>query len=104
MGRLRMTLQTKLVLSVLAQSPQDWFYGLQVAQAVGLASGTVYPILGRLNEAGWVESAWEEIDESTEGRRKRCYHRITAEGEKEAKALLGSRARMTLGVSERGRG
>jgi hypothetical protein len=31
-------------------------------QATGLASGTLYPLLVRLERAGWVAARWEDID------------------------------------------
>ena len=33
--------------------------GSQIVQETGLSSGTLYPILIRLEEAGWLESRWE---------------------------------------------
>jgi hypothetical protein len=36
--------------------------GLEICAAAGLASGTVHPILARLERLGWLESRWEDID------------------------------------------
>jgi PadR family transcriptional regulator PadR len=76
----RMTLQTLAVLQVLANAPLEEHYGLEICQAAGLAGGTIYPILARLERAGWLTSAWEEIDESAEGRRRRRFYRLTPTG------------------------
>ena len=46
----------------------------------GLASGTLYPILVRLERAGWVEAQWEDIDPTVEGRPSRRYYRLTPLG------------------------
>jgi DNA-binding PadR family transcriptional regulator len=40
-------------------------HGFDVIAVTGLASGTVYPALRRLEEAGWLESRWEEIRGAT---------------------------------------
>src|SRR6201987_5296246 len=84
MGRgVRITLQTLQVLKVLLTDPLDEHYGLEISRESGLPTGSIYPILTRLEAAGWVTSAWENIDESRQGRRRR-YYRLTAEGAKSA--------------------
>jgi DNA-binding PadR family transcriptional regulator len=65
-------------------------YGLQLMQATGLPSGTLYPILVRLERAGWVESRWEQTDPSADGRPKRRYYRLTADGAVEARREVAS--------------
>lgn len=84
----KMTLQTLKVLHLLASEPDEPHYGLEISRAIGLASGTLYPILIRLEGAGWVESEWEDIDPHAEGRRPRRYYRITGEGQAEAREAL----------------
>ena len=82
----RLTLQTRLVLRVLvaADAPQ---YGLQLADSCGLRSGSIHPILARLESAGWVRSQWEEIDESEAKRRRRRFYVLTPQGIREAAAI-----------------
>jgi len=81
----RITLQTLQVLGILLTDPLDEHYGLEISRASGLPTGSIYPILTRLETAGWVTSAWENIDESEQGRRRRRrYYRLTAEGVKSA--------------------
>jgi DNA-binding PadR family transcriptional regulator len=41
-----------------------------------------------LEAAGWITSAWEEIDESKEGRRRRRYYRLTGLGTRQAEEAL----------------
>jgi PadR family transcriptional regulator, regulatory protein PadR len=84
----RISLQLLKVLRVLLSDPNGDHYGLELARASGLPSGTVYPILVRLEQAGWLTSAWEDIDEAAEGRRRRRYYRLTAEGLPAARGLL----------------
>jgi len=86
----RMTLHTQLVLKVMLTDVNAERYGLEIARQAGLASGTIYPILARLEAAGWVSGGWERIDESKEGRRRRRYYQLTGVGEQEAAAALES--------------
>lgn len=79
-GEVRITLQTLQVLRVLLTDPMDEHYGLEISRGSGLATGSIYPILTRLEAAGWITSAWEEINESQEGRRRRRYYRLTDGG------------------------
>ena len=102
---LRLTIPTQLVLSALLDDPTRERYGGEIAAMAGLASGTVHPILARLEGLGWVESAWEEIDPKQEGRPPRRYYRLTAAGaqragEALARAQGGARARLRLRPSE----
>ena len=63
----RMTLPTQLVLRALLAEPTREMYGLQVCAEAGLPSGTIHPILARLEHLGWAESRWEDIDAHQEG-------------------------------------
>jgi PadR family transcriptional regulator, regulatory protein PadR len=94
---LRPTLQTMAILKVLLMRPYEPRYGLDVSREAGLKTGTIYPALARLESAGWVSSSWEDIDEAAEGRRRRRYYRLTAEGEVNARRVL-SRASETLSM------
>ena len=58
----RMTIPTQLVLTALLSDPESERYGVEIGSAAGLPSGTVHPILARLEGAGWITSRWEEID------------------------------------------
>ena len=48
----RMTLSTQLVLRVLLAEPSQEMYGLEICEAAGLPSGTIHPILARLERLG----------------------------------------------------
>jgi PadR family transcriptional regulator PadR len=74
-----LTYPTALVLHALANG---YAYGFDIIDATGLPSGTVYPLLRRLERVGCVESRWEsERKAAREGRPARKYYRITGEGE-----------------------
>lgn len=84
----RMTLPTQLVLRALLADPTAEYYGLEIGEAAGLMSGTVHPILARLESRGWVESRWEDVDPRAAGRPARRYYRITATGAEQARTEL----------------
>src|SRR6267154_1323661 len=75
MSSLRMTLPTQMVLRALLDEPTKQQYGLELCARAGLQSGTLYPILARLEQAGWIESAWEDPEvHLAEGRPRRRYY------------------------------
>jgi DNA-binding PadR family transcriptional regulator len=84
--RPRMTIPTQRVLAALLES--DEAYGAQIGAGAQLPSGTVHPILARLEGLGWVTSRWEEIDPTAEGRPPRRYYRLTRDGRDRARAAL----------------
>src|SRR4051812_44705096 len=84
----RMTIPTQLVLRVLLAETGEERYGYEIGEAAGLASGTVHPILARLEGAGWVESRWEDVDAKAAGRPARRYYRLTADGAESARDAL----------------
>jgi DNA-binding PadR family transcriptional regulator len=83
-----MTIPTQLVLETLLADPTRDLYGLQIGQLAGLPSGTVHPILARLEGVGWLESHWERIDPRAEGRPARRYYRLTGTGAAAARQAL----------------
>jgi PadR family transcriptional regulator, regulatory protein PadR len=91
-----MTLPTQLVLAAFLEAGTEERYGLEVAHAAGLATGTVHPILARLEAIGWLRSRWEDIDPRAEGRPQRRYYQLTAEGASSASASLARVARPAL--------
>ena len=80
----RMSLQTLKVLDAFLERSTDELSGADLLERCGLASGTLYPILIRLESAGWFVSRWESIDPSSEGRPRRRLYRLTATGVKRA--------------------
>jgi DNA-binding PadR family transcriptional regulator len=93
----RMTIPTLSVLGALLNRPSEALYGLEIARVADLHSGTLYPILARLERAGWVESDWEAIDASETGRPRRRYYRLTGAGADHAASALKEVSRR-LGV------
>lgn len=70
--------QSIAVLQVFLDRQRKWSYGLEIANATGLASGSLYPILIRLAERGLLESQW--LAPERPGRPPRHAYRITGEG------------------------
>lgn len=86
--RPRMTLPTQLVIRQLLTEPTREMYGLEICAAAGLPSGTIHPILARLERIGWLESHWEDAEPRQQGRPRRRYYRLTREGAELARAAL----------------
>lgn len=74
----RFSPQTVAVLTALADGGDGWRYGLELAAATALKSGSLYPILLRLAERGLLESRWQEPDRP--GRPPRHAYRLSAAG------------------------
>ena len=90
----RMTLPTQLVLHALLTDADREQYGAELGAAAGLPSGTIHPILARLETLGWVESDWEDVDPSAAARPRRRYYRISEDGMAAARLAL-ARAHQT---------
>jgi PadR family transcriptional regulator PadR len=88
MADLRMTIPTQRVLKAFLEDVAGERYGSEIIDVAELPSGTVHPILARLEGLGWVESRWEEIDPRAEGRPPRRYYRLTASGVGQARDAL----------------
>jgi DNA-binding PadR family transcriptional regulator len=70
------------ILSILMESAQP-VAGSALAKDSKLASGTLYPILMRLEEAGWISSEWEDTEGGAKHRRR--LYSITGLGKKRAR-------------------
>ena len=95
----RMTLQTQFVLRALLADPVAEMYGLQLCAQTGLPAGTIYPILARLEQVGWVRSSWEDpAAHVAEGRPRRRYYLLTDDGAERARHALerADRSRVKL--------
>lgn len=84
----RMTLATQHVLRAMLEDPTHEMYGSQLCTAAGLPSGTIHPILARLEGHGWVESRWEDEDPHEQGRPRRRYYKLTPDGAERARVTL----------------
>lgn len=84
MGR-RPSTATRLVFQAFLDSAGEETYGFELAGATGLPSGTIYPILRRLEDEKLIRSRWVEVQTDTQ-RRNRRYYALTAAGRRVAQA------------------
>lgn len=88
-ARPRITEATLDVLEVLLGQDGE-LYGLKIAKAAGRPTGSVFPILARLEQIGWVVSEWEAGDPAARGPRRRFY-RLSPDGMAAARTVLAER-------------
>lgn len=84
----RLTQPALKVLRFLMETPRDGRSGAEMSKATKVGSGTLYPMLARLETAGWLTSEWEVIDPSEAGRPRRRFYRLTGNGQRNAHAAL----------------
>jgi PadR family transcriptional regulator, regulatory protein PadR len=84
----RLTRQTLKVLGTLMSEQMRELSGAEIAKLSQLSSGTLYPILNRLEEFGWLDSRWEIGDPAMLGRPRRRYYRVTGEGAKRVQEVV----------------
>jgi PadR family transcriptional regulator PadR len=78
-----------LVLQAIAQGHR---HGFEIMRATQLPSGSVYPLLRRLEAASLVDSRWEKAaDAEDQGRPRRRYYQATVTGRA---ALVTARERL----------
>ena len=84
----RLTQPTLKVLRFLLETPREGRSGAEMSKATKVGSGTLYPMLARLETAGWLTSEWETIDPREAGRPRRRFYKFTAVGQNNARAAL----------------
>lgn len=91
----RITLPTAIVLHCVVHG---YRHGFDIIEVSGLRSGTVYPVLRRLEDAGLLKSKWERVERArAEQRPPRRIYQITGSGAEaldEALARFPGLARM----------
>jgi len=97
MGKRRLGYATVAILRAI---DEDHRYGLEIIDATGLATGTVYVTLGRLQKRGFVTTSWEDqrIAER-EGRPRRRYSRLSPAGRSALQEALDSYDALTEGAA-----
>ena len=74
---------TRAVLAALLTTHPDHTYGYDLSKATNLKSGTLYPILQRLHEQGYLSAEWE--DSPHPGKPPRHIYKLTEHGLKLAR-------------------
>ena len=82
----RLTRTTTRALLAFLEAPRSWRYGYDLMKVADLSSGTLYPLLARLTDDGWLESRWEESE--FPGKPPRQLYRLTATGRLGARRAL----------------
>jgi PadR family transcriptional regulator PadR len=70
--------QTCALLATMAEHPRVWQHGYDLSKQTGLKSGTLYPLLIRLNDQGLLDSRWEEPER--QGMPPRHAYKLTPNG------------------------
>jgi PadR family transcriptional regulator PadR len=87
---MRVTVAVAVVLRAFLEDPVGERYGYDLMKETGLGSGKLYPILDRLEKAGWLRRACEKVDPAVVGRPARVFYRLTADGERAATLELAA--------------
>ena len=77
--------QSASLLFALARDPGAWRHGYELSLETELKAGTLYPLLARLADRGWLDARWETA--VPPGRPPRHLYRLTTTGLQEARAL-----------------
>ena len=70
----------RALLAALLEARQRWSHGYRLASLTGIRSGTLYPLLIRLEAQGFLEAEWQQPAAS--GRPPRHAYRLTAAGQR----------------------
>lgn len=70
--------QADALLAEMARAPRHWHHGYELTKVLGIKSGTLYPLLMRLQSQGYLEAEWRDADGP--GRPARHAYRLTADG------------------------
>lgn len=68
----------RAVLAIMADAGPGWLHGYELCRLAGVKSGTLYPLLIRLEAQGHLEAEWQAPAEP--GRPPRHAYRLTASG------------------------
>lgn len=96
----RLTRTATRTLVAFLESPRSWRHGYDLMKVADVSSGTLYPLLARLTDDGWLESRWEESE--FQGKPPRQLYRLTATGRAEAREALGRARAAWLPISQPG--
>lgn len=74
----------RALLAALLGAGRRWSYGYELSSLTGIRSGTLYPLLIRLETQGFLEAEWQPP--AVAGRPPRHAYRLTAAGARLARA------------------
>ncbi|MEV6002170.1 PadR family transcriptional regulator [Streptomyces griseomycini] len=82
----KITSATLDVMEALLSTAED-VHGYAIARAAGKPTGSVYPILARLQSADMLESHWE-TEEPTPGVPRKKFYRLTPNGREAVRSIV----------------
>lgn len=86
----RLSHQTLRVLKVFLEGPREGLAGSDIWKSLGLLAGTIYPMLLRLEHAGWLKGEWEKLSASELGRPCKRIYKLTPTGYNKAREALAA--------------
>lgn len=86
--------QAHAILATLSVAPDRWCYGYELCKLTGVKSGTLYPLLIRLHDQGFLQSEWRPPEAI--GRPPRHAYRLTNEGRRLAASVAADYNRQSL--------
>lgn len=89
---MKLTVPLERVLRAFLADPAADRYGYDLMKAARLPSGTLYPLLARLEAEGIVISQWEKPRQDAGGRPPRKFYRLTVEGARVARLQIAARS------------
>ena len=87
--KIRLSAPALRVLKLFIEKPREPRSGAEISGAANVGAGTLYPLLARLEHAGWLESEWEMVDPAEVRRPRRRFYRLTAVGQAAALMEIG---------------
>jgi DNA-binding MarR family transcriptional regulator len=76
----RLSFQSMRLLNAFLLNPTRELSGAELITDAGVPSGTLYPLLYRFEQAGWLVGRWEQGDPKDKGRPLRKLYRMTGRG------------------------
>jgi PadR family transcriptional regulator, regulatory protein PadR len=93
MENVRVTVAVAVVLRAFLDDVARPRYGYELMQLTGFPSGKLYPVLARLERAGWLTKEREHVDPVAAGRPVRRLYRISSDGARAARCELAALSR-----------
>ena len=92
----------RIFLDAMAEDVRAELAGADLMSAIGVSSGTLYPILLRFEKAGLLESRWERERPEALGRPRRRFYRMTRAGVHAANEALADLSPKTQRILQTG--
>jgi PadR family transcriptional regulator PadR len=100
MDEFRFTRDVAVLTRVFLDDVHQSRYGYELMKLTGFPSGKLYPILARLQRAGWLLREREDVDPSVVGRPARRLYRLSPQGAQAARQELAE-LQQQLGLGSR---